>query len=75
MIIYTPVQLELVFDGMEESKFNPLREDLIDGVPVLVEDVGGGRGKVIRVLSTDPLDYLRPEIAPGALVLLNQNMV
>ncbi|MDK2887195.1 MAG: hypothetical protein PWP72_72 [Thermoanaerobacter sp.] len=72
MILYTPMQLELVFDGLEEMQHVPVREVKVGGVPVLVQDTGPGEGKVVRLLSTDPRDYLRSDLCPGAVVKLYQ---
>ncbi|WP_027719170.1 YlzJ-like family protein [Desulfovirgula thermocuniculi] len=68
MILYTPMQLELVLQGLEEMQHVPTRRAYIDGVPVLIQDVGLREGKVVRVLSTDPRDYLRSDLYPGAVV-------
>lgn len=70
VILYTPMQLELVFEGLEEMQHAPTREVNIDGVPVLIQDTGPGEGRVVRLLSTDPLDYLRSDLYPGAVVKL-----
>lgn len=68
MILYTPMQLELVLQGLEKMQHVPARRAYIDGVPVLLQDVGLREGKVIRILSTDPRDYLRSDLYPGAVV-------
>lgn len=70
MILYTPMQLELVLEGLEDMKHAPTRKAYIDGIPVLIQEVGLREGRVVRVLSTDPRDFLRPEIYPGAVVKL-----
>lgn len=70
MILYTPMQLELVLEGLEEMKHPEVREVTVDGVRLLIEDVGSGQGKVQKVLSTRPLDYLKPEFTPGTKVQL-----
>lgn len=66
MILYTPMQLELVLEGLEEMKHPVVREVMIDGVQMLIEDMGYGSGKVHSILSTNPEHYLRPEFRPGA---------
>lgn len=70
MILYTPMQLELVLEGLEEMKHPEVREVTVDGVQLLIEDIGGGLGKVQKVLSTRPEDYLKREFTPGAKVRL-----
>lgn len=66
MILYTPMQLELVLEGLDGMKPISTREVNIDGVPVLINDTGPGQAKVVRLLSTNPNDYLRPDLFPGA---------
>ena len=70
MILYTPMQLELVLEGLEEMKHPEVREVTINGVQILIEDIGSGQGKVQKVLSTRPEDYLKPEFTPGAKIQL-----
>lgn len=69
MIIYTPMQLELVFAGMEEQQAAP-RELVINNSTLLVRDTGPGKAQVIRLISTNPYDYLKPEYMPGAEISL-----
>ena len=35
---------------------------------MVVEDVGSGKVKVTRLLSTDPKDYLLNDISPGNII-------
>jgi len=66
MILYTPAQLELVLDGSDAVL--KYRQVLVDGIPVLVRETGAGCGSIERLLSTDPADYLRPDLSPGTQV-------
>lgn len=68
MILYTPVQLELVLEGFDKTKYPEHREVKYKGVPVLVEEAGFGRKRIVKLLSTDPFDYLKPEMAPGSII-------
>lgn len=70
MILYTPMQLELVLEGLEDMKEIPAREITIHGVPLLIHDVGPGEGRVVKLLSTDPRHYLRVDLYPGAVIKL-----
>lgn len=72
MILYTPMQLELVVEGLEEMKEPAARLVEIGGVPLIIEDTGPGEGKVVRLLSTDPQDYLLPALYPGAVIKFQQ---
>lgn len=66
MILYTPMPLELVTEGLEKMKQPAVRAVIYAGVPLLLEDAGAGTGKVVRLLSTEPQDYLRADLFPGA---------
>lgn len=68
MILYTPMQLELVLEGFDSTKYPEYREVNYKGVSLLVEDDGFGATKVVKLLSTRPSDYLKPELAPGSLI-------
>ncbi|WP_104372481.1 YlzJ-like family protein [Desulfocucumis palustris] len=68
MILYTPMQLELVIDGIEEMRPPSCREICIGGVQMLVEDVGSGSVRVVKLLSTDPGHYLLPDYKPGNII-------
>lgn len=68
MILYTPMQLELVLDGLEQMKHYPERKTTVNGVPALVRNVEG-REELVQLLSTNPHDYLRSDLYPGAAVI------
>lgn len=68
MILYTPMQLEMVLDGMENIGAARQREVKIGRVSAVVEDTNYGEGKIVKILSTDPADYLRQEFMPGSTV-------
>lgn len=65
MIFYTVLPVEDVFEDEEERQFVSAS---IGGCPVLVESLGEGRGRVERVLSTDPSHYMTPGVQPGSIV-------
>lgn len=68
MILYTPMQLELVLAGLEQMDRSSERIALVNGTPALVRDAGGGKTELVQLLSTNPADYLRKELSPGSLV-------
>ncbi|MCL6612397.1 MAG: YlzJ-like family protein [Peptococcaceae bacterium] len=70
MILWTPMQLELVLEGIEDMC--PPQHSTVSyrGVPMVVEKTASGQGKIIRLLSTDPADYLKAEHTPGSFVTI-----
>ncbi|MGQ9558512.1 MAG: YlzJ-like family protein [Desulfurispora sp.] len=65
MILYTPMQLELVLQGLEDMAAPQLKEVTVDGVLLLAEVTAPGRARVARLLSTDPRHYLQDNLLPG----------
>lgn len=61
--IYLPI--EAVCEGWE-SKTPGYRELDIGGAKLLVEPMGMDSCRVVRLISTNPADYLRNEFQPGA---------
>ncbi|KJS16309.1 MAG: hypothetical protein VR69_09600 [Peptococcaceae bacterium BRH_c4b] len=72
MILYTPMQLELVVEGMEKMCAQVTRELYVGDVHMLVEDSGPGAFRVVKLLSTDPDHYLIPGFSPGQIINVNQ---
>ena len=68
MILYTPMQLELVLEGFDTTKYPEYRNIEYQGVAMVVESAGFGRQKIVKLLSTNPFDYLKPELVPGSLI-------
>lgn len=65
-LLWTVLPMELVLDGWEKS---PVYEEVeLAGATVVVERVSPLESRVVRLLSTAPADYLRPELQPGAMV-------
>lgn len=68
MILYTPMQLELVLEGFDTTRYPEYKEIEYQGVAMVVESAGFGRQKIVKLLSTNPFDYLKPELAPGSII-------
>lgn len=72
MIIYSVIPQELMFPP--EYDFSAQSVVEIDGIPMLVEQVSGAQCKVIRLLSSDPNDYLNAAYSPGQLLPFTPNI-
>lgn len=66
MILYTPLPPELIWAG-ENSSFKSLNQ-VIDGVTVQVMVTPDGISRIERIISTDPLDYLKLSCQPGQII-------
>jgi hypothetical protein len=51
------------------------RDVIVNGCMMQVESTGTSLGRVVRVLSTDPEHYLKPEYQPGSFVVLTDSML
>jgi len=64
MIMYTAMPLELILSGYDD--FNPTYEEIeYNGVSMLIEPISPYQGKIVRLLSCNPQDYLHPSYTPG----------
>jgi len=67
MILWTPLYLEQVLEGLNEVK--PRYEEIeYLGRKIEVERLDGNRLRLIRLISSDPLDYLDNRFQPGQLI-------
>ncbi|MFO7310925.1 MAG: YlzJ-like family protein [Bacillota bacterium] len=63
MILWTIVPIESVLD--DEPSTPQVVDVAVGHMRLLLEPGADGRTRIQRVLSTDPADYLRPELTPG----------
>jgi hypothetical protein len=68
---WAAIPLETVFEGYETMACNWLETEC-QGVKMVVEPLGNGTGKIVRLLSPIPSDYLNPNYAPGSIVTISQ---
>lgn len=67
MIIYTSMPLEWVYEGYDS--FEPVYEEIVyNGVQMVVEPCGPFEGRIVRLLSPNPQDYLNPSYTPGKMI-------
>lgn len=64
--MWTIAPTEHLFASPDDVK--SYREIEFDGIPILVEDVAENQCKIIRLLSTNPDDYLVNQLQPGNLL-------
>ncbi|MBP2652049.1 MAG: YlzJ-like protein [Firmicutes bacterium] len=73
MLFWSIVPLEMVMSGTETP---PVYEELdYDGVKVVVEKFSPTQCRIVRVISTEPNDYLRPDIQPGIMLTYRPSIV
>ena len=74
MLMWTIAQLDRVLEGSDQYP-SQWREVELGGVTMVVSPGENGMGRVERLISPNPQDYLRPEWQPGAMVSLPQTGV
>lgn len=68
MIIYSAMPIEQILEGIDT--YRPMYHEVqMDGVTMLVEQTEGMEGKIVRLLSPNPQDYLNPRYAPGTKIM------
>ncbi len=68
MIFHTAMPLELVFENFDQLANQKLSEIRLGEATMLVEQTGGYEGRIVRLISPNPQDYLNPRWAPGQIV-------
>jgi hypothetical protein len=63
MILWTVMPLELVFGEQEAS--NAYEEIEYAGTKLMVERLSPTEGKIVRIISSNPADFLNPKYQPG----------
>ena len=66
MTLWTIVPEELILG--QKPDMSPYEEIEFAGTKMLVEKIAAGQCRIVRLLSTDPADYLRSELQPGLVL-------
>ncbi|CEP68711.1 YlzJ-like protein [Moorella glycerini] len=67
MYIYSPMPWELIWEGAEN--FCPRRQEIKVGHLTLeIEPLSFNQARVVRLISTNPADYLAGPYQPGAVL-------
>jgi hypothetical protein len=65
--MWTIIPPEVIWEGIEEKPKDLLQLEWL-GVQMLVEPLQFAQGKIVRLLSSEPNDFLRPELQPGSII-------
>lgn len=74
MTFYTPLPLELVFDGFQDKQ-QPLEEINLNGRLIQVERIDATTVRIVRLVSCSLEDYLLPELAPGQMIYSQHTLI
>jgi hypothetical protein len=65
-LLWTIMPIEVV---LGDSAFAPVFEDIeYDGIWLQVERISPVQSRIVRLLTTNPTDYLEPTLQPGSLL-------
>lgn len=65
MILWTVFPVELVLNGFEAQPTSIYEEIEYSGTKLQVERISSVQCRIVRILSTNPEDYLCPDFQPG----------
>lgn len=68
MIIWTVLPEEMVLENTLRPEIPQYEEIDYCGTKLMVEKTSTLQCRIVRILSSDPQDYLRPEIQPGVVL-------
>ncbi|NLP36623.1 MAG: hypothetical protein GX357_03095 [Firmicutes bacterium] len=69
-MLWTIVPLSLVMEGSET--FTPQYKEIKrNNAIIIVEESDHSAAKIVRVISTNPSDYLHPALQPGSIIKLD----
>ena len=68
MILYTIMPVETVLEGYDSFKPAYIELDHPGGGRMLVEPLSPTEGRLVRLISPRPADYLDPQNQPGKII-------
>ena len=71
MVLYTIIPIENVMDDETAESYNML-EIARGSVKMLVTQTRPGEGRIERIVSSNPYDYLSTGLQPGSSIFLTQ---
>ncbi|HHY13747.1 MAG: hypothetical protein GX977_14720 [Firmicutes bacterium] len=70
MIHYVALPIELVVENMGKIDYQ-FTEVEIDGIKMILEPMDFNKGKIVRIISSDPNDFINPSYQPGQTINLH----
>lgn len=66
--MWTIVPEEILWEGFAEETSSYVELTNSAGILLQVEPLDGNTGRIVRVISSEPNDYFRPDCQPGTVV-------
>ncbi len=77
-LLYTCLPLEQVLENhaaQNVEKDLNYKEINLDDKTLIVEPTGSFEGRLVRLISSNPTDYLNPKFQPGSIIRANYNII
>lgn len=68
MVYYSIIPGEDIFAEEDEEAKEELVELEVDGVTMLINQTGVDKGEIVKIISSNPQDYLNVDYQPGNMV-------
>lgn len=65
-MMHTVMPMEVIFPPLEAVV--TLKEIPYNGVNMIVEQLPDGRNRIERIISSNPMDFLNPQMQPGTII-------
>ncbi|HHU69597.1 MAG TPA: hypothetical protein GXZ31_04750 [Thermoanaerobacterales bacterium] len=69
MIHYVALPIELVVENMDKTDYNFIEVE-IDGIKMIMEPIEFNKWRIVRVISSNPYDFVNPLYQPGQILNL-----
>ena len=69
-ILYTALPQELIMQGSEEASKVEYFELPMEGGSMVLEPLSLNQFKIVRIISSDPALFMKPELQPGTILTL-----
>lgn len=75
MFMHTIVPIDIVFDGLD--KLNQIQYNVVNykGVKMEVQHIKNDEYKIVRLISSDPNDYLNKMLNPGEVIKYHEREI
>lgn len=70
-MLWTVVPPEMIYSQESTARQTSQRLICYNGVHAIVEDLDAERLQIVRILSTEPNDYLNSSLTPGTIINKN----
>lgn len=73
MIIHSIMPIEQIFDGFDTEQ-SDIEEVTVNGLIMQVQSINSRQARIVRLMSSNPQDYLNPAYAPGQIIQMHPSL-